>query len=588
MKSRAVARRISPSLIRDLWRWLGFLLDGDRRLMAVQPVLAFVLTLFEAAMLLAVVRLLTLLTEGADDGAITVAGLDIALGFRALVAVAFGCAAASIAGRFLEARLVAGQTRRALFGVRRRLLESYFHSTWEAQRSDRAGRLQELVQISERASAPIRLFATVTIGFLALVLYGALIVAIAPIFSTVLAVFVGGLVLLFVPLRKRIKRTARRTSDLLYALNLSTTTYHQLARELHVYGAQHHAVDKLGSQNQRHAAANEHLQFLQRLSPALYQQLLLLVVLGVVVVARAINLDGTALGGAAILAVRALSYVQQLNNATQAYYENVPYLERLRTSLVELEGRPRRTGRDHLDPVRNLELSAASYRYGPGSDPALVDVYLMARPGDWIGVVGPSGGGKTTLATMLCGLIEPSTGTYEVNGRRSSSYSVESWAEQFAVVSQEPVMLRETVTENISFFRAVDVAAVRAAAERAAIAEEIERLPEGFDTVIGDGAAGLSGGQRQRVAIARALAATPSVVVLDEPTSALDVASEALIEASIAALPSHAIVVIVSHRLSVLGRCTRFLRVVDGRVEEVDRSAALADEPASELHGTPP
>jgi len=339
MKSRDVARRISPSLIRDLWRWLGFLLDDDRRLMAVQPVLAFVLTLFEATMLLAVVRLLTLLTEGADNGAITVAGLDIALGFRALVAVAFGCAAASIAGRFLEARLVAGQTRRALFGGRRRVLETYLPSTWEAQRSDRAGRLQELVQISERASAPIRLFATVTIGFLALVLYGALIVAIAPIFSMVLAVFVGGLVLLFVPLRKRIKRTARRTSELLYALNLSTTTYHQLARELHVYGAQHHAVGKLGSQNRRHAAANEHLQFLQRLSPALYQQLLLLVVLGVVVVARAINLDGTALGSAAILAVRALSYVQQLNNATQSYYENVPYLERLHTSLVELEGR---------------------------------------------------------------------------------------------------------------------------------------------------------------------------------------------------------------------------------------------------------
>lgn len=583
MKGRAVARRLSPSLLRDLWRWMGFALEGDRRVMAFQPLLALLLTVLEAVMLLAVVRLLTLLTEGADVGAITIAGIEISLGFRALVAVAFGCAAASIAGRAVEARLVASQTRKAIVSVRRRLLDAYFHSTWEAQRSDRAGQLQELVQTSGRASTPIGLFATVSLGFLALALYGALIVAIAPVFSGVLAVFVSGLVLLFVPLRRRLKRTSLEASHLAYALSLSTTTYNQLARELHVYGAQPHALNDLGAQNVRHAEVSGQLHFLQRLNPALYQQLLLLVVLAVVVVARAIDLDGTALGSAAILAVRTLSYVQQLNTATQTFYEAAPHLERLRSALTELAARPRRTGDEHLGPVRTLELREASYRYGPDLPPALAEVSLVAAPGDWIGVVGPSGGGKTTLATMLCGLIEPSSGSYSVNDRPSSIYDSKSWAEQFAVVSQEPVMLRETVAENIAFFRPVDTAAVRNAAERAAIAGQIERLPQGFNTMIGDGAAGLSGGQRQRVAIARALATTPSVVVLDEPTSALDAASEAQIEASIAALPDNAIVVIVSHRVSVLGRCTRFLRVVDGIVEEIDPSTVLHSAEAAEL-----
>jgi ABC-type multidrug transport system fused ATPase/permease subunit len=122
------------------------------------------------------------------------------------------------------------------------------------------------------------------------------------------------------------------------------------------------------------------------------------------------------------------------------------------------------------------------------------------------------------------------------------------------------------VAENIAFHRPATEAQIRAAAARAGVEREIDALPDGFDTVVGEGRSSLSGGQRQRVALARSLLGSPSCLILDEPTSALDAANEALVERSLLEIPTDAIVIVVSHRRALLGRCNRFVVLEHGAV----------------------
>ena len=220
-----------------------------------------------------------------------------------------------------------------------------------------------------------------------------------------------------------------------------------------------------------------------------------------------------------------------------------------------------------------VELRGVSFAF-EGSETVLHDIDLEVEAGSTVALVGGTGSGKTTLVGLIPRLYDVSAGELLVDGVDVRSVDVATLRREIALVADDSFLFSASLRENIAYAREdASIEDVREAARRAGLGDFADELPEGYETRVGERGLTLSGGQRQRVAIARALAATPSVVVLDEPTSALDAASEALIEASIAALPGDAIVIIVSHRMSVLGRCTRFLQVDDGAVQEVARSA---------------
>jgi ABC-type multidrug transport system fused ATPase/permease subunit len=221
-----------------------------------------------------------------------------------------------------------------------------------------------------------------------------------------------------------------------------------------------------------------------------------------------------------------------------------------------------------LGALESIELVDVSFAYADG-DASLSDISLTLHAGEWIGIVGPSGGGKTTLVNLLAGLLRPTTGAHLVNGRAARTYSADSWKGRVALLSQEPALIRGTVAENIAFYRPVRPEAVRSAAERAAVRVEIDHLPEGFETRVGDGESGLSGGQRQRIALARVLVGNPDLLILDEPTSALDAAKEHEIEVELSRLPEDPIVVVASHRPALLRRCHRFVVIEHGRIVEI-------------------
>jgi ATP-binding cassette subfamily B protein len=166
-----------------------------------------------------------------------------------------------------------------------------------------------------------------------------------------------------------------------------------------------------------------------------------------------------------------------------------------------------------------------------------------------------------------------------VGGVPATDVEADSWFRRVTVVPQQTRLLRASVLENIVFYRPwVSSDAARKAAQAAGLHDEIEALPDGYETLIGDAIRDLSGGQRQRLGIARALAGEPQLLVLDEPTSALDAKSESRVQETLALLKGRVTVVIIAHRLATLNNCDRLLVLEAGVVQALDAPAMVMQQ----------
>jgi ATP-binding cassette, subfamily B, bacterial len=203
----------------------------------------------------------------------------------------------------------------------------------------------------------------------------------------------------------------------------------------------------------------------------------------------------------------------------------------------------------------------------------LRDVDLTIAAGDTIGVVGPSGGGKSTFTQLLLNLRWPTTGTVTAAGVPLKALDDECWSRLVALVPQDNKLVFGTVADNVRFFRPwLDDDDVERAVRAAHLHDEIVALPDGYQTVVGPGARDLSGGQRQRLGIARGLVGRPQLLILDEPTSALDSRSEHLIRRTLEELADSTTLVVVAHRPATLEICRRLFVVEGGRLIETDPS----------------
>jgi ATP-binding cassette, subfamily B, bacterial PglK len=223
--------------------------------------------------------------------------------------------------------------------------------------------------------------------------------------------------------------------------------------------------------------------------------------------------------------------------------------------------------------VRNL-----SFQYLAGNRPALRGVDFVIPKGSKVGLIGRSGSGKSTALDLLMGLLEPTDGSIEIDGRMLDRSNCAGWQREIAHVPQHLFLADSTIRENIAFGAdpaEIDDARVRAAAEAADIAPFIESLPAGYDTMTGERGTRLSGGQRQRLGIARALYKQASVILFDEATSALDSETESSVMAAIERLDRTLTVVIVAHRTSTLAFCDQILRFEDGRLIETGSFPAM-------------
>jgi len=208
--------------------------------------------------------------------------------------------------------------------------------------------------------------------------------------------------------------------------------------------------------------------------------------------------------------------------------------------------------------------------FGYGGERRILDgVSFEAAPGESLGIVGKTGSGKTTILNLLARCYDPTGGRILLDGIDLRDYVLADLRNQFAIVLQEPVLFSTTIAENIAYGRAdASDLEVVAAAKAAHAHDFVRRLPNGYDTVVGERGMTLSGGERQRISLARAFLKDAPILLLDEPTSSVDVASEAIIMDATAELMRGRTTLMIAHRLSTLGGCDTIIEVADGRVAE--------------------
>lgn len=238
------------------------------------------------------------------------------------------------------------------------------------------------------------------------------------------------------------------------------------------------------------------------------------------------------------------------------------------------EARPVQSGGHGAIEFRNVR-----FRYGPGTE-VIHEINLSIPPGQKVGIVGPSGAGKSTIVHLLQRLSDTQQGEILIDGQPLTSVQQDSLRDILAVVPQEIILFHRSVRDNILFARpGASEWEVRAAARAAQCEGFIARLPQGYDTLVGERGAKLSGGQRQRIGIARAFLKASPIIILDEATSALDTQSEMEIQKALIEILGEKTVISVAHRLSTLSNFDRILVIEDGRIVDDATPAQLRSRP---------
>jgi len=283
-------------------------------------------------------------------------------------------------------------------------------------------------------------------------------------------------------------------------------------------------------------------------------------------VAKAIPILGAlALGAQRLLPVMQQAYAAWTSiQATQVSLQDT--LDLLDQPLPDYADQP---AAKPLPFQQQIKLNQLSFRYSPQTAWVLRNLDLNITKGSRIGIIGATGGGKSTLLDIVMGLLRPSEGSLEIDGQPVTIENHRAWQAHIAHVPQDIFLADSTIEENIAFGipkDQIDHERVRQAAQQAQIADSIDTWPKQYQTFVGERGVRLSGGQRQRIGIARALYKQADVIVFDEATSALDNETEQGVMQAIEGLSTELTILIIAHRLSTLRNCTQIVELGSGRI----------------------
>ena len=452
------------------------------------------------------------------------------------------------------------------------MLKRMLRASWPFLLKQKIGTLQAtLVRDIQRTENLLSVFGQIIQSFSGFFIYVLVAINISPI-MTLFTLIAGAVLLLIVrPLMVRTQATA----DLLIATEKSYAHFlseHIIGmKAVKAAGVEERAIENGGTLVRMLRKLSIRGALIRSISGSLFQPFsLIFVIILFAITYRLPDFNIISFAAALYLIQKIFTYLESGQGALSGIRETIPYAQ-------NVEGFKRLLDEHREAPVqsaapfsfeRELVFSNVSFSYAEGKN-VLSKVNFSIAKGETIGLIGPSGAGKTSVADLLLRLFKPTEGEIFIDGKPIISISSESWRRNIGYVAQDVFLLNASIEDNIRFYRSnLSKEAIIEATKQANIHDFIIGLPEGFNTLTGDRGVMLSGGQRQRIALARALAGSPELLILDEATSALDSASEKLIQESIRALHGSVTVLIIAHRLSTIEHADRLLVLDHGNIVE--------------------
>ena len=399
-----------------------------------------------------------------------------------------------------------------------------------------------------------------------------------PFSAAAIIIVVGGVsVAFYIKLKTRLDRTAKKQNQYSKKMNQAIVEGIRSIKEIKVLCKEKTFTDEYG-QNSAGFAKTQAFYNLSNQSPRLLIEALsmcgiVLVVLANVLLGADITSLLPVLSLFAVAAIRIMPSMNRILGYMTSMRFNAVHLDVVYEDLMETkhpgEVQPEKAGKGLIQEFsREIRIEKLSYHY-PNTDAAILkDADLVIREGESIGLIGPSGAGKTTLVDLILGLLEPTEGKILVDGIDIQE-DMQGWRNNLGYVPQSIFLIDQSIRRNVAFGipeGQIDDERIWKALGDAQMKEFVQGLPDGLDTVVGESGMRLSGGQRQRIGIARALYHDPKILVFDEATSALDTEVETLITEAIDQIGKTKTMIIIAHRVNTLEKCHKIYRVMDHQI----------------------
>lgn len=439
----------------------------------------------------------------------------------------------------------------------------------------------ELTNFANAAPAAVQIqievISDLIVGVLMSLVYVAVLIRISP--WLLVAAIVLALIIVFIQkfLEPRIRQGSQRMAGVDQAVSSRAVEDYQALRMLHSSGRLTFSQEQFrGLMAEMEAAFRAQSRRLALIEP-------LASLLPIIAVAAIVSLSLVLIGSQSqaarvlpglvtfVLALQRLNVrLAGISNSFNGLADNSGRLS-LTNQILETSDKQfrRHAGSPVKGPLELIEFLDVSLFYGISSIAAVSNLSFSLPCGQTLALVGSSGAGKSSIADLLAGLYEPTSGQICINGQSILELDLEGWQQSLGVVSQDTFLFNASIADNLAFgLKKIDPARIRLAAQQAQAAGFIEALPDGYQTLVGERGYRLSGGQRQRLSLARALLRQPELLILDEATSALDTESERLVQEAIQQVEGKCTVLVIAHRLSTIVNADQILVMDTGRITE--------------------